>query len=204
MTRSPLRVAVFASGGGSNLGALLDAIDRGAVAARVTVVVVDRGGIGAIDRAVAAGIDVRMVVPSAYPSDVEFGDTLLSVLRAAKADLVVLAGYLRRIPRAVVERYDGRLVNVHPALLPEFGGAGMYGARVHAAVLASGATVSGCTVHLVDADYDTGPILAQVRVPVRPDDTPETLAARVLAEEHRLLPAVVATFARDDDGGEAA
>ena len=197
MPTAPLRLAVFASGGGSNLGALLDAIRAGTVDAAVTVVVTDRGGIGAIDRAIAAGIDVRTVAPSAYPSERELADALLSVLRAARAEAVVLAGYLRRIPAAVVSAYDGRIVNVHPALLPAFGGAGMYGRHVHAAVLASGARESGCTVHLVDAEYDRGPILAQVRVPVMDGDTPETLAARVLAEEHRLLPAVVATLARE-------
>ena len=108
----------------------------------------------------------------------------------------MLAGYIRLVPPEVVSAYRGRIVNVHPALLPDFGGPGMYGRRVHEAVLASGATESGPTVHLVDEEYDRGAILAQSRVPVRKDDTPETLAARVLAEEHRLLPAVVRAAAR--------
>ncbi len=197
MPLSPLRLAVFASGGGSNLGALLDAIAAGSVDACVAVVVTDRPGIGAIDRATAAGVDVQTVAPGDFASEADLAAALLAVLEAAAVDLVVLAGYLKRIPQAVVEAYDGRIVNVHPALLPDFGGAGMYGRRVHEAVLASGARESGCTVHLVDADYDRGPILAQVRVPVMDGDTPERLAARVLAEEHRLLPAVVATFARE-------
>ncbi|MGH7672459.1 MAG: formyltransferase family protein, partial [Gemmatimonadales bacterium] len=113
-----------------------------------------------------------------------------------EADLVVLAGYLKLVPAAVVVRFRWRMINIHPALLPAFGGPGMYGRRVHEAVLASGATVSGATVHYVDEQYDRGPIIAQARVPVRPDDTPETLAARVLEAEHRLLPMVVLELAR--------
>jgi len=112
-------------------------------------------------------------------------------LEQHRVDLVVLAGYLRLVPAEVIERYRDRIVNVHPALLPTFGGAGMYGHRVHEAVLASGALESGATVHLVDEVYDRGPVLAQARVPVLPGDTPDRLAARVLAVEHRLLPAVV-------------
>jgi folate-dependent phosphoribosylglycinamide formyltransferase PurN len=111
-------------------------------------------------------------------------------------DLVVLAGYLKLVPADTVSAFDGRMVNIHPALLPAFGGPGMYGIRVHRAVLASGATVSGATVHLVNAEYDRGPIVAQWPVPVQPGDTPEALAARVLQVEHRLLPAVVLAAAR--------
>jgi folate-dependent phosphoribosylglycinamide formyltransferase PurN len=120
----------------------------------------------------------------------------LALFRRHDIALVVLAGFLRRVPAEVVAAFRGRILNIHPALLPSFGGAGMYGSRVHAAVLASGAQESGCTVHLVDEEYDRGPILAQRRVPVLPDDTVETLAARVLASEHQLLPAVVRDIAR--------
>ena len=112
------------------------------------------------------------------------------------APLVVLAGYLKRIPPAAVARLRWRVINIHPALLPAFGGPGMYGRRVHQAVLASGVTLSGATVHYVDEEYDRGPIIAQWPVPVRPDDTPDTLAARVLEVEHRLLPPVVMELAR--------
>ena len=121
---------------------------------------------------------------------------LLALLTEERADLVVLAGYLKLVPPTVVAAWAGRMVNVHPALLPAFGGAGLYGRRVHEAVLAAGARVSGSTVHLVDERYDHGHILAQWPVPVRPGDTPETLAARVLEAEHRLLPAVVRAWAR--------
>ena len=113
------------------------------------------------------------------------------MLAEARVDLLVLAGYLKLVPAAVTDAFAGRIINIHPALLPQHGGSGMYGQRVHAAVLAAGDNESGATVHLVDAEYDRGAILAQGRVPVAPDDTPATLAARVLAVEHRLLPAAV-------------
>jgi folate-dependent phosphoribosylglycinamide formyltransferase PurN len=115
----------------------------------------------------------------------------LSALESAHIELLVLAGYLQLVPAAVIARFRGRIINVHPALLPAFGGPGMYGRRVHEAVLRAGVAESGATVHLVDEVYDRGEVLAQERVPVLPGDTPETLAARVLAVEHRLLPAVV-------------
>ena len=119
------------------------------------------------------------------------GAALTRVLREHGVELVVLAGYLKLVPADVVAAFPDRMINIHPALLPAFGGHGMYGPRVHQAVLASGATLSGATVHLVNAEYDRGPILAQWPVPVRPGDTAESLAARVLEVEHRLLPAVV-------------
>ena len=193
-----VRLAVFASGGGSNFGAILDAVGTGHLDARVVLLVADRPGTGAEDRARAAGVPVAVVPPSDFADEAAFGGALLAALRVHDADTVALAGYLRRVPAAVVRAFDGRIVNVHPALLPAFGGPGMYGRHVHAPVLAAGVFESGCTVHLVDEVYDRGPILAQVRVPVLPGDTPETLAARVLAEEHRLLPAVLATLARTD------
>lgn len=193
-----MNLAVFASGGGSNFGAILDAVRAGRLRARVVLLVADRPGTGAEARAHAAGVPVAVVPPGAFADEPAFGEALLAALRAHDADTVALAGYLRRVPGAVVRAFDGRIVNVHPALLPTFGGPGMYGRHVHAAVLAAGVFESGCTVHLVDEAYDRGPILAQVRVPVLPGDTPETLAARVLAEEHRLLPAVLATLARTD------
>ncbi|HEU4954729.1 MAG TPA: formyltransferase family protein, partial [Gemmatimonadales bacterium] len=123
-------------------------------------------------------------------------DEWVASLDRAQADLVVLAGYLKLVPAGVIERYRGRIVNIHPALLPAFGGRGMYGRRVHEAVLASGARESGASVHLVDELYDRGEVLARARVPVLPDDDPDRLAARVLEVEHRLLPAVVLAAAR--------
>ena len=142
----------------------------------------------ALERARRAGVATSVLADPADP------DELLRAL--AGAELVVLAGYLQRVPPAVVARFRLRMINIHPALLPAFGGSGMYGRRVHEEVLASGATLSGASVHYVDEEYDHGPIIAQWPVPVRPDDAPETLAARVLEVEHRLLPLVVTELAR--------
>ena len=187
----PVRIAVLASGGGSNLQALIDRFQNDDEApARVELVVASRPGIGALERAARAGIPILVLIPGA-----EMEAALLESLTSQEIDLIVLAGFLRQVPDAVVERFRGRILNIHPALLPGFGGKGMYGMNVHRAVLASGARVSGATVHLVDERYDEGPILAQWPVPVLPGDTPESLAARVLRVEHLLLPAAVEAFA---------
>jgi phosphoribosylglycinamide formyltransferase-1 len=185
----PMRVAVFASGGGTNLQTLLD-VCRPPEPASVVLVTSDKSSAGALDRARAAGVATH-VIPD--PAD---GDAIVGVLQNAETDLVVLAGYLKLVPLEVVRAFDGRMVNIHPALLPAFGGKGMYGSRVHRAVIESGATVSGVTVHMVNEEYDRGKTVAQWPVPVHADDTPETLAARVLEVEHELLPVVVLTAAR--------
>jgi len=186
-----VRIAVLASGRGSNLQALLDDLAPDTAPGRVVLVLSNRADAGALTRARQAGVRAAALADGA-------GDplTLLETLRSAEAELVVLAGYLKRVPDAVVAAYRGRMLNIHPALLPAFGGPGMYGHRVHEAVLASGARVSGASVHLVDEEYDHGTILAQWPVPVRPGDTADTLAARILAIEHRLLPAVVRAVCR--------
>ncbi|NNG16869.1 MAG: phosphoribosylglycinamide formyltransferase [Gemmatimonadales bacterium] len=183
------RVAVCASGGGSNLQALLDRLDRTAPAT-VVLVLSDRRTARALERARAAGVVAEVFADPNDPTE------WIRRLERHRVDLVVLAGYLKLVPAAVVEAYAGRVINIHPALLPDFGGRGMYGRRVHEAVLASGVTESGATVHLVDEVFDHGAVLAQVRVAVEPGDTPETLAARVLRQEHLLLPAVVVAAAR--------
>ena len=192
----PARLAVLASGGGTNLQALLDRFHGVAEpAARVEVVVGSREGIGALRRAEAAGVPAVALSARLLGAEA-FTAALLEALDRHRVEWVVLAGYLQLVPEAVVERYRGRMLNVHPALLPAFGGAWMYGLRVHQAVLASGARVSGATVHLVDERYDEGRILAQWPVPVLPGDTAETLAARVLRVEHLLLPETVESLAR--------
>ena len=180
-------MAVLASGGGTNLEALLDALGPTAPA-RVTLVISTREDAGALERARRADVPTLVLRDPADPAE------LLTAL--AGTDLVVLAGYLKRIPTAVVARFRQRMINIHPALLPACSGPGMYGRRVHEAVLASGVPTSGATVHYVDEEYDRGPIIAQRTVPVLPDDTPETLAARVLEVEHQLLPMVVLELAR--------
>lgn len=184
------RLAVFASGGGSNLQAILDHLDQLAAdaPAEVVLVVSDRAEAGALVRA-----RKRDVAAVHLPKDQS--PTLLGLLEQHRVTMIALAGYLRLVPTDVVAAFHGRLLNVHPALLPAFGGAGMYGARVHQAVLASGARVTGPTVHFVDERYDEGAIIAQWPVPVRTDDTPETLGARVLAVEHRIYPWAVAAVA---------
>jgi formyltetrahydrofolate-dependent phosphoribosylglycinamide formyltransferase len=180
------RIAVFASGNGSNLQAI---IDHGLA---VDLVISDRADAGALDRAARAGIEA---LPLANHAD---GPALHAALRDRRIDLVALAGYLRHVPDAVTRAYRGQMLNVHPSLLPAFGGPGMYGRRVHAAALAAGVRVSGATVHFVDEAYDRGPIIAQWPVPVRPDDSPEALAARVLRVEHTLYPRALAAVAAGD------
>jgi formyltetrahydrofolate-dependent phosphoribosylglycinamide formyltransferase len=184
----PVRVAVLVSGGGTNLQALLDALHDSPIA-RVARVISNRPDAGALDRARKATVPTTILK---NPAD---SNELLAALRDAQ--LVVLAGYLKLVPRAVVERFPGRMINIHPALLPDFGGPGMYGHHVHEAVLASGAKESGATIHLVDEVFDRGEIIAQERVPILDGDTPERLAARVLEAEHRLLPRVVLELARN-------
>lgn len=183
----PTRLAVLASGRGSNLQAIIEHFENLSRERVATVVLVasNRPDSPALLRAATASIDISTFDAA------DDGAQLLELLRRFRVDLVVLAGYLKRIPPAVVGEYSGRIINIHPALLPDFGGEGMYGARVHEAVIASGARESGVTVHLVDDDYDRGPIVAQWRVPVEKSDTPETLAARVLAVEHVVYPRVI-------------
>lgn len=197
----PVRVAVLASGSGSNLQALLDAEAAGSAPWRTVLVVSDREGAGALERAARAGVEGR-VIPVAERDPADVAADTLAALKAARVDAVLLAGYLRLLPGAVVARYRGRILNIHPALLPAFGGKGMWGRRVHEAVLASGARVTGPTVHLVDERYDEGRILAQWPVPVLNGDTAATLASRVLAQEHALYPRVVGHLARAIQAGE--
>ena len=178
-----MRVAVAVSGRGSNLESLLRALGPEAPA-RVVLVLSNTPDAGGLERARAHGVAAEVLPDPGDAAD------WLARLERHRIDLLVLAGYLKLVPAPVVARYRHLIVNIHPALLPAFGGRGMYGRHVHEAVLQSGARESGATVHLVDEAYDRGAILAQGRVPVLPDDTPERLAARVLAVEHRLLPAV--------------
>jgi phosphoribosylglycinamide formyltransferase 1 len=197
-----VRTAVFASGGGTNLQALLDRFAAGG-AARIALVISDREDAGALRRAAAAGVPGVHVPVRGRDADVVTRDTLAQ-LQQHDIQLIALAGYLRLVPAGICAAYRDRIVNIHPALLPAFGGAGMYGRRVHEAVLAAGCRVSGATVHRVDERYDEGGILAQWPVPVLPGDTPDSLAARVLAIEHRLYPAVIDVLAHRIGGTAAA
>jgi phosphoribosylglycinamide formyltransferase-1 len=183
----PSRLAVLASGRGSNLQAIIDHFDNLAREriAKVVLVGSNRADSPALLRAATASIDTAHFDPN------DDGSELLALLQKFRIDLVVLAGYLKRIPPKVIGEFAGRIINIHPALLPAFGGEGMYGARVHEAVIASGAEETGVTVHLVEDDYDRGPIVAQWRVRVDKSDTAESLAARVLNVEHVVYPRVV-------------
>ncbi|MFN8651250.1 MAG: phosphoribosylglycinamide formyltransferase [Gemmatimonadales bacterium] len=180
----PMKLAVCVSGRGSNLTALLEAL-RGSPLAQVALVLSNRADAPALARAREWGIAAEPL------TSFRDGQEWLTRLRAHQVDLIVLAGYLKLVPAEVIRAFRGRIVNIHPALLPAFGGPGMYGHHVHEAVIRAGVPESGATVHLVDEEYDRGAILAQARVPVLPGDTPEALAARVLEAEHRLLPQVV-------------
>src|SRR5688572_13093475 len=187
------RIAVLASGGGTNLQAILDYLaargdDR---SGDVVLVASDRPDAGALDRARRQGIGNAVLRSTRVPD----GCDPVEVLRQHRVDFIALAGYLRLLPGEVLADYPSRVVNIHPALLPAFGGPGMYGERVHRAVLQSGAMVSGATVHYVDAEYDHGDILAQWPVPVLADDSVHTLATRVLKVEHVLYPRVVEAVA---------
>lgn len=182
-----LKIAVLASGGGTNLQAMLDYnSQRGHLAAGTIVLVAsNRQQAGALERAREASIPAEVFVAN------DDGSALLDLLQTHGVELVVLAGYLKRIPPSVIRSFHRRIINVHPGLLPDFGGAGMYGARVHEAVIASGARTTGVTAHFVDDEFDHGPRIAEWRIPVLEGETAESLAARVLQVEHIVYPRVV-------------
>ena len=193
--RSPLRVGVLVSGTGTVLQALIDACRSGEVPAHLAVVVSNVPGVCALERARTAGIPAVTVDHRAFASRAAFEAALRKTLEEAGVGLVCLAGFLRILTPSFVEAFAGRIMNIHPALLPAFGGKGMYGDRVHEAVLASGARLSGCTVHFVTRDADAGPIIIQAPVPVEDGDTPASLSARVRREELNAYPLAVRLFA---------
>ena len=182
-----LRLGCLASGSGTNLQAIIYASASGELHANVAVVISNNSGSGALQRARKAGIPGFHLSGFTHPEAAALDHAILAALQEHEADVVVLAGYMKMLGPAVLSRYEGRVLNVHPALLPKFGGKGMYGRRVHEAVLAAGESVTGATVHVVDAEYDHGPVVAQSEVPVLRDDTAESLSARVLEREHDLL-----------------
>jgi phosphoribosylglycinamide formyltransferase-1 len=186
MSRPPVALGVLVSGRGSNLQAILDAIAEGRCPARVAVVVSDRKDAPALDRARRAGVPAIHLDPAAYADRAAFDHAVAAALDDHGATVICLAGYMRLLSPAFVRRYRGRLLNVHPALLPSF--PGLHAQRQ---ALDHGVRVSGATVHLVDEGIDTGPILLQAAVPVLDDDTEASLAARILVEEHRLYPEAI-------------
>ena len=188
MTTIKTRIAVFCSGSGSNFQAIFHALKKKQLNAEIVLCLSNRSQCGAMEFARQNGIAAVHLTEKQFSSYDEFAEAMLKCLREEQIDNIVLAGYMRKVPEAVVAAFPDRIINIHPALLPKFGGEGMYGIHVHTAVLEAGETESGATVHLVNEEYDKGRILMQRHVPVLPDDTPETLAARVLACEHTLYP----------------
>ena len=182
-----VKCAVFASGGGSNFQSLIDRRDTGELKVDLCMLVVNNSGAGAAVRARENGIPVVHCAPSRFDDAEAYAKALLRHLDDHAADCIVLAGYMKMLPQPVVQRFRNRIINIHPGLLPAFGGKGMYGSKVHEAVIAYGAKVSGITIHFVDEEYDHGPVIYQETVPVLDTDTPESLAARVLAVEHASL-----------------
>lgn len=191
---SKLKIAVLASGSGSNLQALIDAVDGGSINGRIELVITDRLGAYAMQRAENHSIAAICIDRKSYTNKADFDLQLINNLSEVCPDLIILAGYLSILSSDLTHKYQGKIINIHPSLLPTFGGKGFYGERVHKAVIESGTKISGATVHFVDENTDTGPIILQEVVAVLKDDTPETLAKRVLAVEHRLIVKATALF----------
>jgi phosphoribosylglycinamide formyltransferase-1 len=194
MTALPARIAVLLSGSGTSLENLFEKIDDG-LSARVVAVVASKQDAFGLERARSRGVPAFAVPRKRYPDVAAFNDAIHAILDDFEIDLVLLLGFLS--PFETRDRFDGCTMNVHPALIPAFSGPGFYGHRVHEAVLAAGVKQSGATVHFVDAEYDSGPIILQEAVPVEDDDTPDSLAERVQACERRLVPRAVQLFAED-------
>lgn len=186
-----MNIAVFASGGGSNLRAILNAILQDKLSGRICLVVSNNSRAGALEIARSNRIPAYHRSLLQYPSEDTFAADLLKLLEEHDVELIALAGYMKKIPQVIIKRYHHRILNIHPALLPSFGGTGMYGLNVHKAVIASGSRLSGATVHFVDEEYDHGPIVLQKEVTVAMDDTPESLAAKVLEIEHEIYPQAI-------------
>ncbi len=189
----PLRLAVLLSGGGTTMLNLADRIDAGSLPATIVLVLASNAHATGIAKARARNLPARTIIRKDYPDPAAFSADVFAAIRAADATHVCLAGFLSLL--VIPDDYAGRVLNIHPSLLPAYGGKGMHGHHVHAAVLAAGETQSGCTVHFADNTYDTGPILLQRSCPVLTDDTPESLAARVFAQECEAYPAALRLLA---------
>lgn len=194
------KIAVFISGSGSDMQSVIDGCESGYIDGKVVCVVASKEGIYGLERAEKHGIDSAVFALKDYDRDcVKRDEAIINYIAAHDVDLVVLAGYLGIVSEKLVSAYRGRMINIHPSLIPAHCGKGMYGLKVHASVLASGDKVSGATVHYVDEGTDTGDIIVQQRVKVEEGDAPETLQARVLETEHQLLPYAVRFLCRKDN-----
>ena len=188
-----LRVGVLVSGGGTNLQAILDAMDQGKITnAEVAAVISNNPGAYALERARNHGIPAECISPKDFPDRASFNEALVAKVDSYDLDLVVLAGFLVKIPEAMISKYRNKIINIHPSLIPSFCGVGYYGLKVHEAALARGVKLTGATVHFVDEGMDSGPILLQKAVEVKPGDTPELLQRRVMEEaEWVILPRAI-------------
>jgi len=186
-----LKLGFLASHGGSNMQAIIDACKNGTLDAEPSVVISNNSESGALKRAEKEGIPYYHLSLNTHPEEQLLDDAIVEVFEEYEINIVILAGYMKKIGRKLLTNFKGRILNIHPALLPKFGGYGMYGMKVHEAVLKADEKITGPTVHLVDEHYDHGRILAQKTVPIFSDDTPETLAARVLEQEHTLYPETI-------------
>ena len=195
-----LRVGVLVSGGGTNLQAILDAIDAGAIRnAKVEVVISNNAGAYALERAKKHGIPAECLSPKDFASRKEFNEALVAKIDSYDLDLIVLAGYLVKIPEIMIEKYRNKIINIHPSLIPSFCGVGFYGLKVHEAALQRGVKITGATVHFVDEGMDSGPIILQKAVEVRNGDTPEVLQRRVMEEaEWKILPKAIDMIANGE------
>ncbi len=192
-----MNIAVFASGGGTDFQSIIDGTESGLIDARISVLIASKPNVYAIERAKRHGIESKVFCKKDYESGEKMFDEIIELLKSKNVDLIVLAGYLTILTENIVKAYENRIINIHPSLLPKFGGVGMYGIKVHEAVIASGEKESGCTVHYVDGGADTGKIIAQAKVSVESNDTPESLQKKVLEQEHILLPQVVAKLVKE-------
>jgi formyltetrahydrofolate-dependent phosphoribosylglycinamide formyltransferase len=188
---SKKRLAVLASGRGSNFERILEKVKDGFIPAEIVLLITNNPRAGALAIAAKNNIDAKVIIPGEFTDSISFNNTILKGLLSAKVDYIILAGYLKLIGSKIVDRYENKILNIHPALLPSFGGKGMYGHHVHQAVFDSGVKVSGATVHLVNNEYDLGPIVMQRSVSVEDLKTPEEIAARVLELEHQIFPEAV-------------
>jgi len=195
MSRNALNIAVFGSGRGSNFQAILRAMETGKLSgARIVLVVSNNPGAGILEIARNHGIPALPLSEKQFPGEEQFVSNLLHALSEHDVNFIVLAGYMKRLHPRLIQAYRNAIVNIHPALLPKFGGKGLYGMHVHEAVIAAGEKISGATVHIVDEEYDHGPIVLQQPVQVHSSDTPESLAARVLEIEHEIYPKAIRWF----------
>ncbi len=198
MQKNKINLVFFASGGGSNVEAILKNIESGQIRANPAAIITNNSSAGVVEKALAADIPYYHISSVTHPDEHERTRIILEVLERHNADLIILAGYMKKLPEEIIIQYENRILNIHPALLPKFGGKNMYGMNVHRAVLESNEKKSGATVHIVNSEYDKGKILAQKSVEVKNNDNPETLRKRVLKAEHTLYSEVISKVISGD------